>query len=257
VNAGNNTVNVYKYPLLSANQAPSVTFTTPSSCSVPGLGFPAGIENVHPTNAHASGYLAISDEHAATNGAIEMYNIPSVSGPNCPFVDDTNPPDTRLDSSSGLSYYGQPSNARVFNANATTVTEERLRLMLTFLPGQTWAVGGPIPASTQGTAFDSGEPNGGDIWVTTAHGMTGWPDGVWLCSLNAFTSGTCSNSGPTITAGLSFPVFPKAFQSNHRLYVPNNSNGTVTSYPEAGPYAAPYATYTNLASPWDVAGLDD
>jgi hypothetical protein len=256
VNAGNNTVLGYQYPLTSANQAPYFTFTAPASCQL-GLGFPAGVEHVHPNASHSPGYLVVSDEHAATNGALEVFNVPTVPGPgvNCPIADDTNAQDARLTTPSGVSLYGSPGNARFFNANATTVTEERFRFFFLFTPKPTWAVGGATPASTQGTAFDSSESGGGYLWVTTAHGMTSWPDGVWLCTLSAFATASCPNAGPTITAGLSFPVFPKTSPSTHRLYVPNLTNCTVTSYPEGGPYT-PFATYTNLASPWDVAGLD-
>ena len=151
--------------------------------------------------------------------------------------------------------YGSAANARLFNANATTVTLERFRLFAIFTPRQTWAVGGNVPASTQGAAYDS-TFNHGTVWVTTDHGMTSWPDGVWMCTLLNFTHHTCSNAGPIVTAGISTPVFPKVSQAAQRLFVPNLGNSTVTSYPEAGPYAAPFATYTNLASPWDVAGLD-
>ena len=49
VNAGNNTVLGYRYPLTQANQAPYFTFTVPGSCALAGLGFPAGIEHFHPS----------------------------------------------------------------------------------------------------------------------------------------------------------------------------------------------------------------
>ena len=115
VNAGNNTVLAYRYPLTSANKAPYFTFTVPASCQLT-LGFPAGIEHVRPNAAHNPGYLVISDEHAATNGAIEVFHVPPVPGPSttCPFANDTNPPDTRLATPSGLSMYGTPGNARIF-----------------------------------------------------------------------------------------------------------------------------------------------
>jgi hypothetical protein len=255
VNAGNDTVNAYTYPFTSANQGPKFTFSTPSSCPLPGLGFPAGISHLAPTSLQHPGYLVISDEHAATNGAIEVYNVPlAPSGTNCSIAADTNPPDTRIASASGLSGYGTSRRAEIFNANATTVTLELYRsIPRVFTPQQAWAVGGTLtPASTQGTAFDPTQ-NGGSLWVSTAHGMTTWPDAIWLCTRSAFVTNSCPNTAPTITAGLSFPVFLKASQTNNRLYVPNLNNATVTSYREANPTAV-FATYVNLAAPWDVAG---
>ncbi len=253
VNAGNDTVNAYTYPFTSSNQAPFPAFSTPSSCPLPGLGFPAGISHLAPTRLQHPGYLVISDEGAATNGAIEVYNVPLTSGTNCSIADDTNPPDTRIMSASGLSGYGTPRRAEIFNANATTVTQELYRsIARVFTPQQTWAVGGALtPASTQGTAFDP-TVNHGSLWVSAAHGMTTWPDGIWLCTLSAFPN-CASSTAPAITAGLSFPVFLKASQTNNRLYVPNLTGATVTSYRETNPSAV-YATYVNLATPWDVAG---
>jgi len=249
-NAGNDTVNAYTYPLTAANQAPYFTFSAPASCMHPGLGFPAGIEHAHPTAAWPQGYLVISDEGAATNGALEVYNVPTLSGQNCPIQDDTNPPDTQIHSASGLSLYGSTVRAGIYNANATTVTQEQYRAVpnkFFFNAVNTWAVGGAIPASTQGTAVDVAH---GFLWVTTAKGMTSWPDGVWECPIASFPTG-CSTGGPAITAGLSSPAFPKASPVNRRLYVPNLGGADVTSYNEASPFTL-VATYVNLAAPWDV-----
>ncbi|MBV9648063.1 MAG: hypothetical protein JO043_11410, partial [Candidatus Eremiobacteraeota bacterium] len=235
-------------PLNAANQAPLYVISNPTGCSA-GFGFVGGIIHGGPRTvpnygSFNNGYIFAASE---SSNAIETYDaVGAVPGPitECPLSYETSP---YLISPSGPSANGgllPVLHARLFNANGNTVTRSYFNGAYT--PpgaGDVWSVG----ANTQGTALDMSQP-GGDLWVTTSQGGIG---AVYLCTgVNTGSFPTGCPTSPTI-GGLSYPVFPKA--AANRLFVPDQNLGTVIEYQEST--ALQKATFINLASPWDVAGV--
>jgi hypothetical protein len=253
-NAGNGTVTVYhqaigQAPLGVGNQAPSTVFWN-GSCS-PGFGFGGGIFHLKPTatdpNNGGNGYVAIPD-----SATIQLYPQQSINSV-CWYAYATN---SAYTSATGISAQGTLPKINLFNANSNTVTRTSFVDATTFaFLGPVWTVGSG--ASTQGTAFDGGEPGGGYLWVSAAANANFPSDGLWLCKYNAFTNNLCNAATPRIYGPatlLDYPAYIKASSSYRRIYVPNINAGIVTSYREAwSGNHAPLTIYHNLVTPFGVA----
>jgi hypothetical protein len=124
----------------------------------------------------------------------------------------------------------------------------------TYIPATVGSIWAPGPgAGVVGVTIDSTKPGGGWIWVTS-DANTPYPiDALWLCTVNEFkhTGANTCPTGAAIFTGLSTPGLPRVAGLDHRIYVPNEGNGTVTAYKQV-PGSPPVTTYVNLGVPTGV-----
>lgn len=259
-NAGNDTITYYTLPLTAWNQAPTGTieFNGATSCangsgSGPGLNLPYGIVDVHYEPPSVSGLIVQASEAPASGGYYLLGWDATATLP--PVSCETSDTSAQFDSPSGPSAWLVGSaNHEIYNANHTSVTATILTGGNAWGSTSSWTVG--PGACTEGTAVQLGSSSNDDnVWVTTnqgCHFTTG--DALWRCSLFQFpycpSKPVCTNAPGNSPSYLDFPVFPAISQTTNRIYVPNQNNGTVTSY-KLGRCRA--RIYVNTQTPTGVA----
>ena len=253
----NDTITIYggtavgQFPLSSSIQAPTFTYYTSSSCT-PQLTAPTGISHVDPVYPNTSGYLVVSDAAAKD---LQLY--PALgNGVVCP---DSAYHDGRFAYPSGVSFEYALPKPEFFNVDVllstviATLYVDNGSGSGTYIPepGSAGSIWAPGPgAGVVGVTIDSTKPAGGWIWVAS-DANTPYPfDALWLCYNNQFRH-AIANTCPTAAAiflGLHTPGLPRIAGLNHRIYVPNEGNGTVTAYKQV-PGSSPVTTYVNLGVP--------
>jgi hypothetical protein len=246
-NAGNNTLTYYTLPLTSWNQAPSGVISGNDPSCGPQFSNPYGIVHVGPYNNNTTSGQILQTSETNQSGDYYIVGWNAVgNGPSSCDALHTNP---GYLSPSGPSIYVTSNAYNVFNANSRTITETSFTPLNTWGPTSSWSVAGGT-ASTEGTAVQQG--TAGFVWATTNANQTYTEDALWRCKIGAFpncpATPVCVNPG----AGLDFPDFPSISAAESRIYVPNQNNGTVTSYKLAANCVLK-TTYVNLVSPFGTA----
>jgi hypothetical protein len=254
----NDTITVYggssvgQYPLHSPIQVPSYVYYTSSSCT-PQFTAPTGISHIDPVFPNTSGYVVVTDSAA---NDLQIYP-PAGFGVVCP---DSSYTDGRFALPAGVSIDGALPNLTFLNANAAPGTVIGTQYFDngfgtgTYAPLPVGTIWGPGPgAQVVGTTIDTTKPQGGYIWASSDANVPVPFDALWVCTDHEFVhaiANTCPLA-PAITTGLSTPGLLRIAGYNHLIYVPNEGNGTVTSYKQAVS-ASPVATYVNLGTPTGV-----
>jgi hypothetical protein len=258
-NAGNNTISAYTLPLTSWNQAPAgvISYNGSGSCG-PGISNPYGIVHYGPFGTATAGTIfETSETLVTTTYYVVGFQADLFGSQSCDVAFST----VNYDSPSGPSIYHGTSD-EIFNANRSTVTEQNLGPGLPPSiggPGVIWAL--PSSAATEGTAIQQGTTsNNSYVWATTSANPRYTNDALWRCRIRQFGVGTCASArggGRTPVcvnpgARLDNPGFPATSAARRWIYVPNSSNGTVTSYKLSLPCTLK-GTFVNTVSPFGVA----